>query len=275
MKKKILIFGKGFIGTKLQQYLECDISDRRIFQTQDIIDEIIKYEADVIINCIGYTGENNVDDCEKNNLSINKTIVLNTFIPILFLEAATRMGVKLVHISSGCMYEYDYERDKPIEESKKPDYYKLYYSRSKIYAERILGNDDGNEALVLRIRIPLDDEPTSKNILSKLIRYKKIINVPNSVTYIPDFLEATEYLIDIDAKGIYNVLNEGGLYYKDLLDEYKKYHPEFEYQEIKASELKTPRTNLIMSTKKLQNAGFKVRPINEVIKECVKKYVTY
>ena len=266
--KNILIFGNGYIGQKLQTHLNCEVSNKRILQTQDIIDEINKYKADVIINCIGYTGDGNVDGCDKQ---VNKTIVLNTFLPILFLEAKYRTGVKLVHISSGCMYEYDYEKDTPIKENKKPDYFKLYYSRSKIYAERVLGND----ALIVRIRIPLDDKPNQKNILDKLIKYRKVIDVSNSVTYLPDFVKMVEHLIKKNAKGIYNTVNEGGLRYKDLLDTYNKYaYKPIDYEILPLENLKLNRTNLIMSTKKLQNTGFKVRPINEVLEECVKNYLS-
>jgi len=268
--KRILIFGTGYIGNKLQKYLNCDISDKRIFQTQDVIDEIEKYKPDVIINCIGYTGESNIDDCDKDVRRINKTIVLNTFIPILFLEASYRTGVKLVHISSGCIYNYDYAKDIPIRESKKPNYFKLYYSRSKIYAERVLEKD----ALILRIRIPLDNEPSPKNILDKLIRYKKVIDVPNSVTYIPDFVKAVKYLIEEEYSGVFNVLNKGGLKYQTLLEEYRKYIPTFKYELIGLESLKLNRTNMIMDTTKLESTGFQVREIEEVIPECIKEYLS-
>jgi 3,5-epimerase/4-reductase len=127
--------------------------------------------------------------------------------------------------------------------------------------------------LTVRIRIPLDNRPHPKNILTKLIKYGKVIDIPNSVTYVPDFLKALKHLIKIDAYGIFNVLNKFGLRYPDLMDIYKKYVPDFEYTTIDHRKLGLVRTNLVMSVKKLEKTGFAVRPIKDVLEECVKEYV--
>lgn len=269
--KNILVFGKGYIGEKLHKFLDCDITDVRIEKYQDIQKEIDRYKPKVIINAIGYTGYPNVDECENN---IDATLVANTFIPIMFAEAAHRNNIRLVHISSGCIYHFDYNKSSPITEADEPDFYNLFYSRSKIYAEKSLNLKDQKNILILRVRIPLDNKPNPKNLIDKLIKYQNIIDIPNSLTYIPDFLKAVKHLLGIKAYGIYNVVCKGPLRYPDLMDEYRKYHPEFKYQVVKLNRvLKTPRTNMIMSTKKLEKTGFKVRSINEVVKECVREYV--
>jgi len=270
-KKRILIFGNGYIGKRLAEGLNCNLSERRIYQTKDILEEVKKYKANIIINCIGYVGYDNVGDCETLQ---RKTLITNCTVPLMFAEAAVRTGVKVVHISSGCMYEYNYKKNKPIQESKKPDYFKLYYSRTKIYSEGALSTliPDYN-ILITRIRIPLDDRPSRKNILDKLIKYKKVIDIPNSITYIPDFIEMVKHLIKVNARGIYNTVNKGKLYYKDLLDEYKCHKYDFDYKLIKLRQLKLNRTTMIMSTKKLENTGFKVRHIKDVITECVENYI--
>jgi len=272
MKDKILIFGKGFIGDRILENFNCDVSLKRVNLFQDAQDEIAKYKPDIIINCIGFTGTNNVDGCE---LDKDKTLQANTFVPIILAEAALRNNIKLVHISSGCIYHYDYAKDKPIDEERMPDFFGLLYSRSKIYTERMLEVLSGQaNILTIRIRIPLDVRPHQRNILTKLIHYKKVIDIPNSVTYIPDFIKALKYLIEIDAKGIYNVVNEGGLRYPELLEVYKKYVPDYFYEIVNLNlVLKAPRTNLILSTDKLKKAGFKVRKISEVLEECVQDYV--
>lgn len=271
MKDRILIFGKGFIGRRICQELGFLITGRKIYSLKEAEEEIKKHCPRVIINCIGHTGKNNVDDCEKN---IDRTLLANTFIPLILAEVCLRNKIKLIHISSGCIYNFNYEKDAPIREEKTPDFFDLFYSRSKIYTERaleILCNK--YNILIIRIRIPLDNCPHPKNLLTKLINYKKVIDIPNSVTYIPDFIKALKHLIEIDAKGIYNVVNKGGLRYPELLDIYKKYVPDFEYKVIDLEELNLVRTNLILSTEKLEKAGFKIRDIHEVLDECVRGYV--
>jgi len=273
MKNKILILGNGYIANKLQKQWRCPIYSKKILSYQDALLMYRKYKPDVLVNCIGHTGVRNVDDCE---LEPEKCLMANTLVPVWLGEVAIRNPVKLVHISSGCIFHYDYGKQKPITEKEVPDYYKLFYSRTKIYAEEILEPLSTRcNVLIIRIRIPLDDRPNPRNILNKLIKYKTVIDVPNSVTYIPDFIEALEHLLKIDAKGTFNVTNKGGLRYPDLLDIYKKFVPEFEYKIMPLKNLKLDRTNLVLSVRKLENTGFKVRNVRDVLKECVEHFVKY
>ncbi len=270
MADKILIFGKGFIGGRLQEELNCDISDKKIYSFSDAEKEIKRFSPKIIINCIGHTGRN-IDDCE---LDKDKTLMANTLAPIILAEIALRDKIKLVHISTGCIYEFNYSKDKLINEDKIPDFLDLFYSRTKIYSERALGIlCDKFNILIVRLRVPLDNRPHPKNLLTKLINYRKVINIPNSVTYIPDFLKATKHLIEINANGIYNVVNRGALKYPDLMEAYKKFKPDFKYEAIDFDKLNLVRTNLILSVKKLEKTGFKVRNIQEVLEECVKNYL--
>lgn len=270
MKNKILILGEGFIGNRLREGLNCKISGKKIYSLKDAEKEIKKYNPKIIINCIGSTGKN-VDGCEQNK---DKALFANTFVPILLAEAALRNKIKFIHISSGCIFHFNYLKDKPINEERRPDFFDLYYSRTKIYAERALeALSDKYGILIIRVRIPLDNHPHPKNLLTKLINYKKVIDIPNSVTYIPDFVKALKHLISIDAKGIYNVVNKGSLRYPELLDTYKKYVPDFEYKVIDFKELNLVRTNLILSNKKLEQTGFKMRDIDDVLAECIYDYL--
>ncbi len=272
MINKILIIGRGFIGTKLAEVFKCRISDAKIQSLQQAEDEINKFNPEIVINCAGFTGRN-VDDCELNR---EKSLMSNTFAPIILAEAALRNNIRLVHISSGCIYHFDYSRGLPITEDKIPDYFELFYSRTKIYAERALEALAKNyPILIARIRIPLDDRPHPKNLLTKLINYKKVIDIPNSVTYIPDFLAALRHLIKIQAGGIYNIVNKGGLVYPELMEIYKSRVPGFKYKVIDYKKLNLNRTNLILSTKKLEGTGFRVRQINACLEECVKNYLKY
>jgi len=129
--------------------------------------------------------------------------------------------------------------------------------------------------LITRIRIPLDNRPSLKNILTKLLSFEYIYDVPNSATYIPDFIAALKHLIKTDARGVYNIINKGALRYPQLLNVYQKYCPEFQYKTIKPKKLKQNRTNLILSTKKLEQSGFPVRPIQKVFEECIHEYLKH
>jgi len=273
--KDILVLGNGFIGTRFKEYYGCQNEyTPRIEKYKDIADLLNTYtyagiNKKVIINCIGSVGHSNTDDCEYD---IDKTLFANTYIPILLTEYCRRNKIKLVHISSGCLFGDN--TFQAIDEDRKPDFYQLFYSRTKMYSENALKDSlKENNTLVIRIRIPLDNKPNKRNLLDKLIKYKKVIDIANSITYIPDMLKIVNQLIDKDEHGVFNVVNKGALRYKNLLDEYKKRVSGFEY-EIKLYDqlIKTPRTNLILSVEKLESVGIQVRHINSLLEECIKEY---
>lgn len=272
MEDKILILGNGFIANRLHDELKYRISGRKIYSYKDAEEEIRRFNPKIIINCIGYVGSN-IDECEKD---LDKALIANTFIPIILGEVAIRNNIRLIHISSGCIYHYDYSKDSPIDENRPPDFFELFYSRTKIYSDQALAVlSKKYPILIARIRIPLDNRPHPRNLLTKLINYKKIIDLANSITYIPDFIAALKHLIKINAKGIYNLVNKGPLRYPELMEIYKKYVPDFKYEVVNYKELNSVRTNLILSTEKLENSGFKIRHIHEVLEECVQEYIKY
>lgn len=297
--KTILILGAGFLGNRINDLLRDDIykiilAKDRIFNFEIAGRVIDKYKPDIVINCIGATGKSNVDDCEDD---VDRTLFLNSYLPLILAEICIRAKVKLVHISSGCIYHGNKEgkvnrpgmigeitfiqgEAKAIPEVRTPDFFDLFYSRAKIYSEQaLLPLCEDKNILILRIRIPLDCIPHPKNVLTKLIKYKKIIDVPNSVTYIPDFVKALDFLLSKDAKGIYNIVNRGVCRYPELMEVYSKRVLNFKYEIIPYKKLGLVRTNLLLSVSKLESLllgleGFRIREIKDVYAECINHYVT-
>ncbi len=268
---QILVLGPGFLGQRISDFFGCPLSGERINSYGQVEMLIQKYRPKVLINAIGFVGRDNVDGCEHD---IDKTLKSNALVPLLLAEAALRHGLKLVHISSGCIFHFDYKSQKAIAEDYPPDYYDLYYSRTKIYADNaLLGLEKHGNILTLRVRIPLDDRPHPKNILTKLLGFQAVIDNPNSITYVPDFLLALKHLIRIDARGVYNVVLKGKAYYTHLLDEYQRRKPGFSYRRMPLKDLKLTRTNLVLSARKLEKSGFKVRTPKQIYRECVQRYL--
>jgi 3,5-epimerase/4-reductase len=257
---KELILGNGFIGKRMHKEFDCLVCTKHISILHDVINIIREYKPKVIINCIGYTGRN-VDDCETHK---DLTLWANTFVPTMLAEGCAAEGVKLVHLSSGCIYDQEYHPT-AITEADRPDFFNLFYSRTKIYAEEIVKFYPCN--LIVRPRVPLDCIPHPRNILTKLLTFDRVIDTPQSVTYLPDFFKAVRHLIDMGASGIYNVVNKGELRYPQLLDIYGA-----DYHWIPRNELGLVRTDLILSVGKLERTGFKMPYIHERLEDCVKEY---
>ena len=66
-------------------------------------------KGSTIINCAGYVGLPNVDACELNK---GATIMGNVVFPMMLSDVCRTRGIRLVHISSGCIYS-GFEKHNP------------------------------------------------------------------------------------------------------------------------------------------------------------------
>ena len=250
----------------------CPVSRRKIATPADAERIIRHFRPTIMINGIGYHGEKNIDDCERFP---DKTLRANTLVPLLLAEAAIKFGIRLVHISSGCLFHYR-PGDAPITENSTPDFLETIYARTKIYADLAMANLSRKyPILTLRIRLPLDERPHPFNLLSKLLQFKSVIEEPSSITYIPDFLNALSHLIHIHARGVYNVVNPGSLSFVDILKIYQKYVPGHAYRIIAPAQLAHKRAIVLLSARKLIQSGYPIRPIRRVIEPCIRSYIQH
>lgn len=276
---RVLIFGNGFIGNRLTNFIEdSTISYSRINTIDDIFNQIEEYTPEVVINCVGKTGRPNVDWCELNK---DETFFSNVTVPSMMAEACTKTDTYMVHIGSGCIYETmtknDCCSDTGFNENDKPNFKGSFYSRTKIFTEKILSEYEN--ILQLRIRMPVDDIPSPRNLIDRLIKYENVINVPNSITCIPDFIAVVKQLMDEHETGIFNVTNSGAITHEQILQMYKNIvdssykMPEF----ISLDKLDTVagRSNCVLYNARLEGKGVKMRHVLEAVKECMKNYVKH
>lgn len=272
---KYLIFGNGFIGNRFANFLQNSIiSDNRINAIDDIFLQIEKYNPEIIINCIGKTGRPNIDWCEEHK---DETFFSNVTIPTLIAEVCKDTDIYMVHIGSGCIYETNRCSGIGFSENDKPNFKGSFYSRTKIFSEKILSEYDN--ILQLRIRMPIDGIPSPRNLIDKLIGYRQVINVPNSITYIPDFIVITKKLMDMHETGIFNVTNTGAITHKEILEMYKNIvDPSYETPEfIPIEKLNTiaGRSNCILYNTRLEGKGIKMRHVLYAVEACMKDYAKY
>src|SRR3990167_7487296 len=182
---QIVVLGGGYLGKKIAEYFDCQLVTDHIWDATDLVEAIDLPEGEkhpTIINCIGKTGRPNVDWCEDHK---PETYFANVHIPYLLAEYCNKYGVKLVHISSGCIYSGDGE----FAEDDEPNFQGSYYSHTKYVAERLLMGFENLNKLILRIRMPVDSDVSERNLINKLLRYDRVIETKNSVTIIPDFID--------------------------------------------------------------------------------------
>ncbi len=284
---KYLIFGRsGWLAQKFNKFLEdSEISEVDITDLGAIRKELDEKKPEVVINAAGITGRPNIDWCEEHKL---ETITGNVTGPLNILQVCEERKIYWVHLSSGCIFQGSGPHHKGFsalgrpasgwieeDEATPPS----FYSWTKFWADEILKNFP---ILIVRLRLPVDVEPNPRNLIDKLLKYDKVIDSKNSVTVIPDLMEATRQLIDKKRTGIYHVVNPGFISPSEIMELYKKIvDPSHKFEVVSDKELykkglvKAVRSNCVLNSDKLQKEGIILKPIKERIVEVLKEYKSH
>jgi len=278
----VLLFGpRGYIGGHLlRQFPDAQVSSADIADCAAVASALDAAMPDVVINAVGKTGTPNVDWCEDHK---EETFRSNVLGPLILAQECRKRGVYMVQIGSGCIYTGD-NGGAGFSEKDAPNFQGSYYSRTKQWVEQMLNDfapshEGRGGILMLRIRMPFELGNNPKNLLSKLPRFSRVIDIPNSLTYIPDFLTATEKLIELRETGIWNVVNPGpiSLYrimqmYMDIVDRDHVCTPMTETEALTLT--KAARSNCALSTAKLASVGISLPTAEQRVAECLQGYAS-
>lgn len=269
----LLFGGTGWIGTMIHELLvnnghKVSSSTVRLENRMAIMDIIKNTNPDFVIHTAGITGKPTVDWCEDNKQETYRVNAVGTF---NLADVCNELGIHMTYYSSGCIYHYD--DDHPIGskfiETDIPNFIGSTYSKSKILSEQLL--EPFNNVLILRIRLPINTTFHPKNLISKLIKYEKVTEIPNSMTVLPNMLPISLKLILSKKIGIFNFTNPGTITHTKILSLYKEYinndHTWEIFTEAEQDKiLKSKRSNCELDTSKLENL-YELTPIHEAIKE--------
>lgn len=260
-RANILVFGgqTGWIGQKIVTILndlgyDAICAESRLENRESIINEISKTQPVAIINAAGITGKPNVDWCESHK---QETLRVNVIGTLNLADIAYIHGIHLTNISTGCIYEYDEQHPMGsgigFTEDEEPNFDGSFYSKTKIILEKLIL--EYPNVLNLRIKMPVSQE-FDKGFIGKISKYKKLINVPNSLCVLEDLLPIA---VDMTLKGIkgnYNFVNPGTMTHNEIMDLYKHYvdknhiYENFTLEE-QSKILKARRANAELSPAKL------------------------
>ncbi len=127
----------------------------------------------------------------------------------------------------------------------------------------------------LRVRMPITGDLTNpRNFITKITRYEKVVNIPNSMTILDELLPILIEMGKRNLRGIWNFTNPGVVSHNEILDMYKTYvDPSFTYKnftlEEQAKVIVAARSNNELDASKLQNEF----PHMLSIKDSLIKYV--
>lgn len=137
-----------------------------------------------------------------------------------------------------------------------------------------------SNCLILRLRMPVSDDLHSRNFVTKIAKYERVVDIPNSNTILTDLLPASILLAEHKETGIYNFTNPGAISHNEVLALFKQYvRPDFTWKnfslEEQAKVIKAGRSNCELDTtkleKKLAEYNYKVPEIHEAYKGCFQR----
>lgn len=274
--ESFLVFGgeTGWIGQQIVSLLKEEghkavCAESRLENREAIFSEIERVKPDFIINCAGITGRPNVDWCEDHKI---ETIRSNIIGALNLIDIAYLLDLPITNFSTGCIYEYDVNHPMGsgigFTEEDPPNFDGSYYSKTKTQFE-MLAQIYPN-LLNLRLRMPISSDLHPRNFITKISRYAKVINIPNSMSILDDLLPAAIDMTLKGCRGCYNFVNPGTLSHNQILDLYQEYvDPEFTYENFTLKEqgeiLKAKRSNNELDCAKLLRACPYIKNANESI----------
>ena len=269
---KVLIFGpKGFFGNRFKQmYPDAALSSADIADQSTVSAALDTEKPDIVINCAGKTGRPNVDWCEDHK---EETLRSNYEGPKVLQEECGKRNIYWVHLSTGCVYEGD-KNGEGFNEEDPPNFFGSYYSKVKGEIDQYLKDFP---VLQLRLRMPFDDLPHHRNLITKLTKYERVIDIPNSITYVPDAMNAAKVLIEKRKTGIYNMVNPGAISPYRVMELYKEIvDPTHKFEKLSLEDLPKEvvagRSNCILSTRKIESEGVALHPVEEALKNALLIY---
>jgi dTDP-4-dehydrorhamnose reductase len=268
---KVLLFGShGYLGGQFRKlYPDAVCPDIDIADAGAVDAVLDREKPDVVINAAGKTGTPNIDWCEEHT---KETLRSNVTGPLVLLDECGKRGNFFVHLSSGCIYEGDNDGRGFLEDDP-PNFFGSFYSRTKAWADMILREFPG--VLIVRLRMPFGDSLHPRSLITKLLTYPRVLDVKNSLTYLPDFLEAAQALIERRRTGVYHIVNERTISPYEIMVRYQELvDPSHCFERLTIGELpavvRAGRSNCVLSTAKLAQEGIRLPPVRERIDEAMR-----
>ncbi|CAI7824658.1 unnamed protein product [Closterium sp. NIES-53] len=260
---KFMIYGRtGWIGGLLgklcdERGIAYEYGTGRLEDRRSIEEDILRIQPTHIFNAAGVTGRPNVDWCESHQV---ETLRANVIGVLTLCDVARNHDLLVMNYATGCIFEYDDKH--PLgtgigfTEEESANFFGSYYSKTKGMVEEMLKAYDN--VCVLRVRMPISSDLSNpRNFITKISRYQKVVDIPNSMTVLDELLPISIEMAKRGLRGIYNFTNPGVISHNQILELYRDYiDPNFKWQnftlEEQAKVIVAARSNNELDASKLK-----------------------
>lgn len=230
----------------------------------------------------------------------------NLFSPIVLALLAQKYNIHYTYMGTGCIFTYNDDEllnmcDKndgavwidgsnisrkggkeeegegkevyKFKESDEPNFFGSSYSTVKGYTDRLMHLF--SNVLNVRIRMPITADYNPRNFITKILKYKKICSVQNSMSVLPELLPIMVNMAEKRRTGTINLVNPGTISHNEILYLYKLYiDPTFTWSNFTIEEqqkvLAAGRSNNHLDTTTLEK-DYDVLPIHDAIRTVLTK----
>ena len=284
----LLLGGTGYVGTTYQRYLErrqipyraIGVEEVDCTQLPAVLSLIAQVRPTFLLNCAGYTGRPNVDACELHK---SDCLLGNAILPGVLRAACEQTGLPWGHISSGCIYTGARRDGSGFTEDDAPNFSFRqnncsFYSGTKALGEEVLAGS--TQCYIWRLRIPFNEMDSPRNYLYKVMHYERLLDASNSLSQLSEFVRASVECWEKRVPfGTYNVTNPGAVTTREVVElirqsgvcrkEFKFFANEDEFMHIAA---KTPRSNCVLDTTKLQRTGIVMTEVHDAVAAALRQW---
>jgi dTDP-4-dehydrorhamnose reductase len=125
--------------------------------------------------------------------------------------------------------------------------------------------------LHVRVNYPISSNASSKNLITKLLGFKKIENNIITITYLDELIPVLINIIqdDTNNKGVCNLVNKGDISLVDILQIYTTYKEHsYEMTDTQSNN----KSSSLLSIGKLEK--YNVSDIKYAVDDCIQKYIS-
>lgn len=273
---------KGWIG---QMYINLFKAQGIQYTHSDFRGEDEKIKIDIlnkkpthILCCMGRTHgvfngvEYSTIDYLENKETIHENINDNLYVPLNLALFAKEKLIHFTYIGTGCIFKYNSQVNE-FTESDNPNFFESNYSIVKGFTDMLMRNTD---ALVLRIRMPITNTNNPRNFITKILKYKKICSMANSMSVLDELLPISIKMMMNYETGCFNFTNPGYIDHNSILVLYRNYiDPLFVWDNFTIDEqseiLKSGRSNNVLNTTKLESK-YQVLSIEDALEKVFKSW---
>ena len=228
---KWLIYGsKGWIGGMVINYIKNNLPEEVVYEGLSRVDNEKEVEEELklikpnrVLSFIGRThgpGYSTIDYLEQKGKLV-ENIKDNLYSPMFLALLCKKYDIHFTYMGTGCIFTYSEEKD-VFNEEDEPNFFGSSYSTVKGFTDRLMHffNDC---VLNVRIRMPIVGNHHPRNFITKIVNYKKICSIDNSMTVLDDLIPILVDMVVNKITGTINLTNPGVISHNEILEMYKKY----------------------------------------------------